>query len=107
NSVFKNGRSNGSPTQLGIDLSNGFVYPRDDGATPNDAQGHGGADDPNNFQNFPVLTVAASSGSSTHIAGTLTSAANSTFRLELFASDPDPLGLPAEGQQFLGFANTS
>src|SRR5205085_11122585 len=25
----------------------------------------------------------------------------------LFASDPDPLGLPAEGQQFLGFANTS
>src|SRR5206468_12868859 len=27
NSIFENGRSNGSPPQLGIDLTNQFVYP--------------------------------------------------------------------------------
>ena len=75
--------------------------------TPNDSQGHGAPNDPNNFQNFPVLTTATSSGGATNIAGTLSSAPNSTLRIEFFASDPDPLSLPAEGQQFLGFANAS
>jgi hypothetical protein len=105
NSIFENGRSNATPPQLGIDLSNQFVFPKDDGVTPNDSKGHGAPNDPNNFQNFPVLTGATSSGSTTNIAGTLSSAPNSTFRIEFFASDPDPLNLPAEGQQFLGFAN--
>jgi hypothetical protein len=107
NSIFENGRSNGTPTQLGIDLSNQFVYPRDDGVTPNDSKGHGAPNDPNDFQNFPVLTTATSSGGMTNIAGTLSSAPNSMFRIEFFASDSDPLGLPAEGQQFLGFTNAS
>ena len=38
---------------------------------------------------------------------TLSSAPNSTFRIEFFANDPDPLGLPAEGQQFLGFSSVT
>ena len=48
-----------------------------------------------------------SQGGMTTIAGSLQSAANTTFRIEFFASDVDPLGLPAEGQQFLGFVNVS
>ena len=110
NSIFLNGRSfataSSAPTPLlGIDLTNGFVFPREDGVTPNDSKGHGAPNDPNNFQNFPVLTAATSSGSTTNIIGTLSSAPNSTFRIEFFASDADPLNLPAEGQQFLGFKN--
>src|SRR5207244_1754900 len=45
NAIFSN-------TGLGIDLG-------DDGVTANDSSGHAG---PNNFQNFPVLTSAISSG---------------------------------------------
>ena len=112
NSIFKNGRdyqtASSAPTPLlGIDLTNNFLFPRDDGLTPNDSQGHGAANDPNNLQNFPVLTSAMSQGGMTTIAGSLQSAANTTFRIEFFASDVDPLGLPAEGQQFLGFVNVS
>jgi WD40 repeat protein len=108
NSVFENGRSSQTgPTTplLGIDLTNAFTFPRDDGATANDSKGHGAANDPNNFQNFPVLTSVTVNGGQTTIAGTLTAAVNTTFRIEFFANNPDPLGLPAEGQQFLGFAN--
>jgi len=112
NSIFENGRNfmtaASAPTPLlGIDLTNGFLFPRDDGLTPNDSKGHGAPNDPNNFQNFPVLTSVTSSGGMTTISGTLKSASNSTFRVEFFASDVDPLGLPTEGQQFLGFVNTT
>jgi CSLREA domain-containing protein len=108
NSIALNGRTyltaSSAPTPLlGIDLTNGFLYPRDDGATPNDSQGHGGADDPNDFQNFPVLTTSTSGTVST-VSGTLHSTPNTTFRVEFFGNDPDPLGLPAEGQRFVGFA---
>jgi len=107
NAIFKNGRSSTDTLLLGIDLTNGFVYPKDDGVTPNDSKGHGAANDPDNFQNFPVLTSATSSGNTTNIAGTLTASANSTYRVEFFANDPDPLSVPTEGQQFLGFLNVT
>lgn len=114
NSLFENGRSyltvSSAPTPLlGIDLSNGFVFPRDDGLTANDSNGHGAANDPDNFQNFPVLAWAAAGSSQTTVSGTLTQSAspNATFRIEFFANDVDPLGLPAEGQQFLGFTSVS
>lgn len=107
NSIFKNGRSTTNIPLVGIDLTNGFVYPQDDGVTPNDSKGHGAANDPNNFQNSPILTAATSSGTTTNIAGTLNSPANSAYRIEFFASDPDPLKLPPEGQQFLGFVNVN
>ena len=110
NSVFENGRSfltaSSAPLPLlGIDLTNGFTFPRDDGFTANDSKGHGAPNDPNNFQNFPVLTSAASSGGMTNVSGTFSAAPNTTYRFEFFANDPDPLGLPAEGQQFIGFVN--
>src|SRR6185369_10745240 len=112
NSIFENGRNyltaSSAPTPLlGIDLTNQFVFPREDGVTPNDSQGHGGANDPNNFQNFPVLTSATSVNGQTNVNGTLHSTANTTFRIEFFANDVDPLGLPAEGQEFLGFVNAT
>jgi hypothetical protein len=108
NGIFENGRS-APATRLGIDLTNGFTFPSEDGATANDSKGHGAANDPNNFQNAPELTMVRSDAGQTKIAGSLTQSAspNSTFRIEFFASDPDPLGVHAEGQQFLGFFNAS
>ena len=101
NSIFENGRNYQTASSaplplLGIDLTNGFLYPRDDGLTPNDSKGHGTANAPNDFRNFPVLTTATSAGGTTNIAGTLSSLANTAFRIEFFANDTDPLGLPAE-----------
>jgi hypothetical protein len=112
NSIFQNGRSYLSASSaplplLGIDLTNGSLYPKDDGVTPNDSKPHNAPDAPNAFRNFPVLTSATSSGGTTKIAGTLSSLANTTFRIEFFANDVDPLGLPAEGQEFIGFTNQS
>jgi len=104
NSISQNGRSN--PTFLpGIDLSNQFVFPKDDGVTPNDANGHGAVGDPNNFQNFPVITSAVpANGGGMTITGTLTQAAspNTTYRIEFFANAADPAHGVAEGQIFLG-----
>jgi uncharacterized repeat protein (TIGR01451 family) len=86
NSIFSN-------TGLGIDLSA-------NGVTANDSC------DPdllaNNRQNFPVLTSATSSASSTTIMGTLNSTASTTFRLEFFSNAScDPSG-NGEGETFLG-----
>jgi streptogramin lyase len=129
NSVFENGRgyltaSSKPLALLGIDLTNQFIFPRDDGFTPNDMghptgtppgtlPAHGHPSEPNNFQNFPVLTSAFEDGTGkTDITGTLqmlspSTPAGTTFRIEFFANDPDPLNLPAEGQQFLGFVNAT
>jgi Ca2+-binding RTX toxin-like protein len=112
NSIFKNGRSyltaSSAPTPLlGIDLTNGFLFPRDDGATANDSQGHGAPNNPNNSQNSPLLTSAVVQGTSTSVAGLLHADANKLYRIELFANDSDSLGLPAEGQEFLGFVNVT
>src|SRR5262249_47288194 len=112
NSVFLNGRrfatASSAPTPLlGIDLTNIFLFPRDDGLTPNDSRGHGAPNDPNNFQNFPVLSTVTVSGGITPPTGRLKGAPGSPFRVEFFASAPDPLGQPAEGQQFLGFMNVT
>jgi CSLREA domain-containing protein len=108
NSIFENGLSNPS-SEIGIDLTNGFVFPKDDGFTPNDSKGHGASNDPNNFQNFPVLTSVVMSGGSTTINGSLTQTVspNTTFRVEFFASHPDPAGGQAEGETFIGSANVT
>ncbi len=106
NSIFLNGRSN--PTfLLGIDLTNAFAFPKDDGLTPNDSKGHGAPNDPNNFQNFPVLSTAVEVGGNTNITGTLQSAPGSIYRIEFFASDPDPFSGIPEGQQFLGSSSVT
>jgi hypothetical protein len=105
-SIFQNGRNNPS-VLLGIDLTNQFKFPPDDGVTPNDSQGHGAPNDPNNFQNFPVLTAAMPDNGKTDISGLLRSSPNSAFRIEFFANDADPAGGISEGQQFLGFVNVT
>ncbi len=90
NAIF----ANGGP---GIDLG-------DDGITPNDSLGHAG---PNNYQNFPILTSARISGGLITIQGTISSTANTTFRLEFFASALGDLSGFGQGQTFLGFARVT
>jgi len=91
NSVLSN--SIHSNTTLGINLGL-------DGVTANDA---GDADSgANNLQNFPVLSSANSSSSSTTIVGTLNSAANTTFILQFFASAACDASGFGEGESFLG-----
>jgi len=108
NSIVQNGRSN--PSALpGIDLSKQFPYPKDDGVTPNDSGGHGAANDPNNLQNFPILSSVTHVADGTEIQGTFTESAapGTTFRLEFFTSYPDPQNGVAEGQFFLGSASVT
>jgi uncharacterized repeat protein (TIGR01451 family) len=85
NSIYAN-------TNLGIDLGN-------DGISFNDlGDGDAGA---NHFQNFPVLGFPLRYASTTVIGGTLNSATNEAFRIELFDNDhPSPSGY-GEGQKIL------
>ena len=92
NSIFNN-------TSLGIDLQD----PTDpaSGVTGNDA---GDVDTgPNNLQNYPVLSLAASDGvSTTTIIGAFNSTPSTTFTLEFFSSTAaDPSG-NGEGEIYLG-----
>jgi hypothetical protein len=104
NSIYLNGRSNPN-VLLGIDLVTGPTFPADDGITPND---NGDTDSgPNQTQNFPVLTSAKRSGGNTVVTGSLDTKPNQTYRVEFFASDPDPVGGIAEGQHFIGFKNVT
>jgi hypothetical protein len=92
NSIFGNGA-------LGIDLDPG------NGVTPNDA---GDVDTgPNNLQNFPAVTSAASNATTVTIGGTLNSEANKQYRIEFFSNSAcDPSG-NGEGQTFLGTTNVT
>jgi hypothetical protein len=87
-----------SNSGVGIDLAK-------DGVTANDAtDSDTGA---NNLQNFPVLTSAAISGGQIALQGSLSSSANSYFRIEFFAnSSADATGY-GEGQRYLGYANVT
>jgi Bacterial Ig domain len=86
NSIFAN-------QGLGIDLN-------DDGVTLNHPGGP--IPGPNNYQNFPVLTSAISSGGKIVIAGTLNSADSTTYVIQLFANvTADPSGY-GQGQTYLG-----
>jgi hypothetical protein len=107
NSIFHNGETN-QGFFLGIDLSSQFPFPQDDGRTPNDSQGHGTSKDPNNFQNFPILTSAVISGGNIKISGTMDQAVspNTQYRIEFFASQP-LAGFIPEGQSFLGAINVT
>ncbi|MBI3407250.1 MAG: right-handed parallel beta-helix repeat-containing protein [Planctomycetes bacterium] len=89
NSIYSN-------SGLGIDLTTTGAA---DGVTAND---DGDPDTgPNNFQNFPVLSVAHS-GPKTFVAGTLNSLANTVLTLDFYASPAaDPAGY-GEGARYLG-----
>lgn len=88
NSIYGN-------TGLGIDLGGSGV------PVLNDSLGHVGA---NNYQNFPVLTSASSSSTSTVVTGTFSEAAepNTTLTLDFYANPAaDPSGY-GQGQTYLG-----
>ena len=85
NSIFSNGK-------LGIDLG-------DDGVTPNNPDNL--RPGPNGFQNYPVLTTAASFDGNSGVAGTLNSKPNATYLIQLFGNaTPNPSGF-GEGQVLL------
>jgi len=96
NSIFGNPGTN-STNGLGIDLTNGNL-----GLDYND-DGDGDAG-PNNYQNYPILTSVTYGASTTTVAGTLNSAAATTFDVD-FYTDPlcsaRPQDLP-EGKTWLG-----
>ncbi len=68
---------------------------------------HGDPSDPNNFQNFPVLTSITVTKSAFRINGIFTQSVspNTNFRIEFFLSNPDAAGGNPEGQTFIGSTN--
>ncbi len=96
NEIFGNG---GLGIELGraVDPTGGETR---DGVTANDAgDGDVGA---NGLQNYPALTSAINTATTTAITGMLESVASSSFRVEFFSNaDCDPSGF-GEGQAFIG-----
>lgn len=88
NSVYSN-------TGLGIDLTANSGG----GVTANDSDDSD--DGANRLQNYPVLSSALTSTTSLAVSGVLTSAANSSFTVELFANDSCDASGYGEGQTFL------
>jgi uncharacterized repeat protein (TIGR01451 family) len=84
NSIFGNGG-------LGINLG--------DGPTPNHAPGTSG---PNDYQNYPTLSLAQSNGSTTTINGSLYSIPTTTFMLQFFASPSASQNGFGQGKQLVG-----
>ncbi len=83
----------------GIDLGVDAVTANDTGDTDTGA---------NNLQNFPVLTLARTNGTSTvEVSGTLNSAASSYYRIEFFANASADASGYGEGQIYLGFVNVT
>ena len=75
-SIYSNGK-------LGIDSS-------DDGVTPNNPDNL--RPGPNGFQNYPVLTTAASFGGNSGVTGTLNSKPNATYLIQLFGNATPTIG---------------
>src|SRR4029077_16136213 len=85
NSIFSN-------DDLGIDLAGDGITPNDPGDCDTGA---------NELQNFPVLTSASGPGLQTSVAGSLNSAANTAYRIQLFSnSSCDPSGY-GEGESLV------
>src|SRR5439155_18315299 len=82
---------------LGIDLKN-------DGITANDAGDLDGTapGDPNELQNFPVISLAAVANSQDFLWGSLNSTASSSFLLDFFSNDTCDGSGNGEGKNFIG-----
>jgi hypothetical protein len=93
NSIHDNG-------ELGIALGGSYPTPPTTPLT-NDSVGHVG---PNNFQNFPVLTLASSSSTSTSITGSFSEATeqNATLTLDFYANPTGSSSTYGQGQIYLG-----
>ncbi len=81
---------------IAIDLDN-------DGRTPNDP-GDGDTGDPNEGQNFPIITSAVTSGGVTTINGTLNSNPGQTFLIQVFSS---PAGETGQARAYQGTVTTA
>lgn len=57
---------------------------------------------PNNFQNYPVLSVATSDGSNTRLAGVLISDSNETYTIDVFANETCHSSFFGGGSTYLG-----
>jgi uncharacterized repeat protein (TIGR01451 family) len=84
NSIYKN-------SDLGINFGSG--------PTQNHTPGSPG---PNNYQNYPTLSLAASDGSVTTINGTLNSLPNTNFLVQFFSSPAETLSGFGEGKLLIG-----
>ncbi len=90
-------------TDLGINLSGGT----EDGfgVTANDA---GDADTGANLlQNYPVLSTVTTTGSEMTVTGSLNGTANTTFRIEFFASSAADGSNYGEAERYLGYATVT
>ena len=92
NSIFENA--------LGIDLVGGSEIGF--GTTANDEDDFD--EGPNNLQNKPVLTSAATGGGSTTIEGKLNSTPGETFKVQLYSNPPTG---GAEGKKYIGQKSVS
>ncbi|HEY7309956.1 MAG TPA: SdrD B-like domain-containing protein [Gemmataceae bacterium] len=93
NSIYNNG---------GLGIALGGTYPTPPvSVTLNDSASHVG---PNNFQNFPILSSASSSSTSTSITGTFSEAAegNKTITLDFYANSIGSSTTYGQGQIYLG-----
>ncbi len=90
NAIFSN-------TGLGIDLGG-------DGVTLNDSVPHAG---PNDYQNFPVITAAASGGGVTAVTGTLDSTPDTTFAIDFYTLSSLNASGYGEGRYVLGSASVT
>lgn len=81
---------------LGINFGNG--------PTPNHDPGTPG---PNDYQNYPELSLAQNDGTATTVNGSLYESPNTTYLIQFFASpQPDPSGY-GQGRQLLGAMNVT
>ncbi|HEU5238976.1 MAG TPA: Calx-beta domain-containing protein, partial [Pyrinomonadaceae bacterium] len=91
-----------TPYYPAIDLYSGSLA-----VTPNDDNTGDADTGANNLQNFPVITSVVANGGTTTLAGTLDSAFNTTFRIELFSNQAcHPSGF-GEGENYLGFTTVT
>jgi VCBS repeat-containing protein len=95
------GNSIHSNEGIGIDLGRNWLTANDN------CDGDSSDGTSNKLQNYPVLTSAASGGSSTTIAGTLDSAAGTTFTLDFYANPACDSFNFGEGQTYLGSATAA
>ncbi len=80
---------------LGINLGSG--------PTPNHIPGTSG---PNDYQNYPVLTLAQSDGTQTTVQGTLYESPNSTYLIQFFSSPTQDQSGHGQGKVLLGSQTT-
>jgi hypothetical protein len=96
NSIYNNGA-------IGIDLSIPSGFDQNTPNDPGDTDTNGG----NHLQNYPIITEATSNTTTTTVSGTLNSASNNQYRVEIFASPAaHPSGF-GEGKLFLGYTDVT